>query len=179
MIAGILFKEISHLFSFFLDLDYNEDWYWNLGIVVIIFYVGIWGYSQIQPSGMDYSKNDITDSSNGKDSDLTTWRPKIQRLMEEEKAYLEPQLSLKKMAQKLRTNPGILSAAINQNFGKNFNDFVNEFRVNEFLEKSKQTEFKHYTLLALALDSGFNSKSTFNRSFKKITGRAPTEIEKR
>jgi YesN/AraC family two-component response regulator len=97
--------------------------------------------------------------------------------MEEQKIYLEPQLSLKDMANQLRSNPSVISAAINQNFGKNFNDFVNEYRVKEFQTRQLLPENKNFTLLAIALDCGFNSKSTFNRSFKKITGKAPREVE--
>ena len=69
----------------------------------------------------------------------------------------------------------LLSAVINSGFSKNFNDFVNEFRVNVFKEKIKDPKLQHLTLLAIAFDCGFNSKATFNRSFKKATGLSPKE----
>ncbi len=89
--------------------------------------------------------------------------------------YLEPELSLSDVATKLKTNTSILSAAINQNFNKNFNDFVNEYRVEEFKRLIILPESKNLTLLAVAYDSGFNSKTTFNRAFKKFTGLSPKE----
>ncbi|MEZ4905955.1 MAG: helix-turn-helix domain-containing protein [Spirosomataceae bacterium] len=80
------------------------------------------------------------------------------------------------LAQKLKTNPSVLSAAINQNFGKNFNDFVNEYRIEEFKKQIQLPENKKLTLLAIAFDCGFNSKATFNQAFKKLTGQSPKEF---
>ncbi|HRG21146.1 MAG TPA: helix-turn-helix domain-containing protein [Saprospiraceae bacterium] len=64
----------------------------------------------------------------------------------------------------------------NQDLDKNFNDFVNQYRIDEFLRKIKDPQNSHLTLLAVALDSGFNSKSTFNRAFKKMMGTSPREF---
>ena len=97
--------------------------------------------------------------------------------MLQDKLYLEPELSLSDLAVKLKTNTSVLSAAINSNFGKNFNDFVNEYRVEEFKKQIKLPENQHYTLLAVAFDCGFNSKATFNRAFKKFTGQAPKAMK--
>ena len=165
----------------FFNLDFYQDWWWNLAMVAIIFYVGIWGYAQIQPAQIRFKTNEKEDSEKDKKfiaEDLGIWKNRIQELMDEQKPYLEPQLNLKSLAIKLKTNPSILSAAINQSFKKNFNDFINEYRVNEYLKLTEQSKFEHYTLLALALECGFNSKSTFNRAFKKITGRTPKEMKK-
>jgi AraC-like DNA-binding protein len=82
------------------------------------------------------------------------------------------------LAQKLKTNTSVLSATINSNFGKNFNDFVNEYRVKEFKKQIKLPQNQNYTLLAVAFDCGFNSKATFNRAFKKFTGQSPSRFEK-
>lgn len=178
MIFGIVLKESMGMIDRWLDLDFYQDWWWNLAMVAIIFYVGIWGYAQVQPNEIKYTNSEIDplpESKNTAPDDLSSWKEKIEVLMSEQKPYLEPQLSLKSLAHLLKTNPSILSAAINQNFQKNFNDFINEYRVNEFLSLSKSPDFEHYTLLALALECGFNSKSTFNRAFKKITGQTPKE----
>lgn len=175
MIAGMAFKELMGVIDNFMDLDFYQDWWWNLGLVGIIFYVGITGYAQHQPAAL-YFNIDASEKLVEK-LDQKEWKPKILQLMEEQKIYLEPQLSLKDMANQLRSNPSVISAAINQNFGKNFNDFVNEYRVREFQTRQSLPENKNFTLLAIALDCGFNSKSTFNRSFKKITGKPPREAE--
>lgn len=181
MIFGILFKESMGMIDGFFDLDFYQDWWWNLAMVAIIFYVGIWGYSQIQPGQIEFETDETPKIENGKkplNENLDIWKQKIEDIMQAQKPYLESQLSLKSLANKLKTNPSILSAAINKNFKKNFNDFVNEYRVQEYLILSKEARYDHYTLLALALECGFNSKSTFNRAFKKSTGRTPKEMKR-
>ena len=181
MISGIIFKETMGIIDQILDLDFYQDWWWNLAMVAIIFYVGIWGYAQVQPAVILFNSVDERDptkiSPKEQVEDLSLWKSRIEKFMDDQKPYLESQLTLKSLSQMLKSNPTIISAAINQNFGKNFNDFVNEYRVNEFLTLSKKGEFDHYTLLALALECGFNSKSTFNRAFKKIKGVTPKEMK--
>ncbi len=94
-------------------------------------------------------------------------------LMEEQKPYLEPNLNLNTMADKLDLPLHHLSQIINQFEGQNFNDFVNKYRVEEFIERAAKD--KQFSFLALALDSGFNSKSTFNSVFKKHKGVTPSK----
>ncbi len=106
---------------------------------------------------------------------LTEWKPKILRLIKEEKAYEDAELSLTQVAKLLQTNPSIISKVINQGFALNFNDFVNHYRIESVKEKLKAGEQKIQTLLGIAYDCGFNSKATFNRAFKKSTGLSPKE----
>jgi AraC-like DNA-binding protein len=108
-----------------------------------------------------------------RDADLAHWKRKVLAYFEKEKAYLNPELTLSELASKLDTNTSVLSAVINTGFGKNFNDFVNEYRVEEFKRKAAAPDSKHLTLLAIAFDCGFNSKATFNRAFKKVTDVSP------
>ncbi len=181
MIIGILFKESMGLVDTFFQLDFYQDWWWNLAMVAIIFYVGIWGYSQQQTYGPAYEKTDSEEPTNIEAQqmpEVDEWREKIENHMRSQKPFLDPQLNLRTLSGQLNTNTSILSAAINRCFGKNFNDLINEYRIEEFLLKSKDESLAHYTLLSLALDSGFNSKSTFNRAFKKATGKTPNEINR-
>lgn len=95
-------------------------------------------------------------------------------LMSNQKPYLEPKLTLTNLAQSLDISPNHLSQIINQFEEQNFNDFVNKYRVDEFIKRaSKDT---HLSFLALALESGFNSKSTFNAVFKKHKGATPSQF---
>jgi len=64
---------------------------------------------------------------------------------------------------------------INEHMGMNFYNLVNEYRVNEVKERMKSEDMKQLTILAIAFDSGFNSKSSFNTIFKEKTGRTPSE----
>ena len=93
--------------------------------------------------------------------------------MNQEKPHLDPDLSLPDLARRMRTNPVLLSQVINAGAGKNFNDFVNAYRVDEFKRQVREPANAHLSFLGLALDCGFNSKATFNRAFKKFTGTSP------
>jgi AraC-like DNA-binding protein len=109
-------------------------------------------------------------------AELHPWRARLLALMADEQPWLEPELTLTELAQRLRTNPGLLSKVINAGCGQNFNDFVNTYRVAEARRKLADPRFAHYSLVGVALESGFNSKSTFNRVFKKLSGQAPSEV---
>jgi len=108
--------------------------------------------------------------------ELLPWRSKLLHLMTEERPWLEPELTLAELAQRLCTHPAQLSKIINLGCGQNFNDFVNAYRVAEAQRKLADPRYTHYSLLGVALESGFNSKSTFNRVFKKLSGQAPSEL---
>lgn len=93
--------------------------------------------------------------------------------MAEEKPYLDAKLSLPGLAEIIEISPNQLSQIINQEAQVNFHDFVNNYRVKEFIQKARLN--KNFSLLALALDSGFNSKSSFNTIFKKQKGLTPSQ----
>lgn len=95
-------------------------------------------------------------------------------LMQREKPYLEPELTLGDLAKLMNIHPNHLSQVINARADKNFYDFVNAWRIEEFLRKADDPSNQHFTLLALAFDCGFNSKASFNRNFRNYTGHAPT-----
>ncbi len=103
---------------------------------------------------------------------------RLKSLMESDRPFLDPNLTLPLLATKLGCTVHILSKAINDTFEKNFFDYVNEYRVNYFIHLTKQSSNRIYTLLSLAFESGFNSKSTFNSSFKKVTGKTPSQFLK-
>ncbi|MFZ1533701.1 MAG: helix-turn-helix domain-containing protein [Chitinophagaceae bacterium] len=109
------------------------------------------------------------------DEVLTEWKPKLLRLMQEEKIYEDPELSLTQVAKQLQSNPSFISMVVNRGFGLNFNDFINQFRIEAVKEMLKKGEHKKQTLLGIAYECGFNSKATFNRAFKKVTGLTPKE----
>ena len=109
------------------------------------------------------------------DALLTAWKPRITELLEKDRLYEDPDLSLTQMAKNMATNPSLLSKVINQGFQLNFNDFINQYRINAVKEKLLAGEARTQTLLGIAFDCGFNSKATFNRAFKKVTGLSPKE----
>jgi AraC-like DNA-binding protein len=173
IITGEVFKTAWNLADYIIDMPFEKDWWWHLYTVAIICYVGIRGYTQAQPKFLHFTSNNLEVKPEPKVEEsgqkvFNELIPKIESLFHKEKVFLEPELTLSELAIKLKTNTSLLSAAINQGFGKNFNDFVNEFRIREFEIQITNPENKNYTKLAIALDCGFNSKATFNRALKKF-----------
>jgi len=188
IIAGEVFKYVWHVADMALgDLPFEQDWWWHLFTVAIIAYVGIRGYAQPQPKKLVFDQAPLEviqvppfnlPASTAKDEavadvNYAIWKAKIDKLMHDDKVYLEPELTLSDLANRLKTNGSVLSGVINGGYGKNFNDFVNEFRVEEFKRRRKDPDNQHLSLLGIALDCGFNSKATFNRAVKKFTGTSP------
>lgn len=99
-------------------------------------------------------------------------------LMHREKLYTTPELTLSDVAQKLQIHPNTLSQVINRMEEKNFFDYVNDQRVSEFKTLVAKPENQQFTLLSIAYECGFNSKTSFNRNFKKLTGISPSEYLK-
>jgi AraC-like DNA-binding protein len=95
--------------------------------------------------------------------------------MKESKPYLDPGLTLGKLSAQLDTTPEFLSGIINGSLNLNFYDFINHYRTEEFKSLCSNPKNAGYTLISLAFDSGFNSKATFNRVFKKEVGLTPGE----
>ncbi len=103
---------------------------------------------------------------------------KAQSLMEKEKLYLNPNLSLKEVADRLHTNTKYLSQVVNHHTGSNFQHFINTYRVKEVKENLANDEYQNLTLFGIALQSGFKNKSTFYKVFKEISGQTPKEFIK-
>ncbi len=99
-------------------------------------------------------------------------------LMESEKLYRNPEINMTILAESMKLSNGYLSQIINQKEGKNFYDFINAYRVEEVKSKLRDPAYNHYSILAIGLDAGFKSKSTFNAVFKKMTGMTPSTYKK-
>jgi len=97
----------------------------------------------------------------------------ISVLLEEEELFLDQTLCLKILAEKVNLHPNKLSWLLNEHIGKNFNEYVNSYRLKAFKLKALDPANSHLTLLGLAYESGFNSKTVFNSFFKKIEGMTP------
>jgi AraC-like DNA-binding protein len=176
-----LFDNFIYTTPFWIDTSQS------LLVAFGLYYICLVGFLQYQPEQLIYEESDVnidiqeanTPSlliSKMSDNELETWKHKILSLMQQERLYLNPELTLTDFAQRLGTHSKIISAVINEAFQKNFNDFVNEYRVNIFKEKVNDPHLKHLTLLAIAFECGFNSKSTFNRAVKRVTGKMPSDF---
>jgi AraC-like DNA-binding protein len=104
--------------------------------------------------------------------------PKLVSCMEENKPYLDENLSLASLAQQLDLTSNQLSQIINQKTSTNFFTFINSYRVEAVKERLKNPAFAHYSILAIGFDCGFQSKSSFNKIFKQMVGKTPLEFQK-
>ncbi len=108
--------------------------------------------------------------------ELDEWKIKMNLLMNQDRLFNNPTLVLADIAERLQIHPKKVSQIVNLGYKMNFNDFVNQYRVQEGIAKMASGEHNLQTLLGLAFDCGFNSKSTFNRAFKKYTSLSPREF---
>ncbi|RXR21114.1 AraC family transcriptional regulator [Flavobacterium amnicola] len=177
--------------------SYKGNWWFFLFFSIVMHYIAITGYSNPIQSAIPFKmsffeKNPILLLENNSfeetiidisyetfeneiSPEIASWKIKMETLLESEKLYENPELTLTDLAKKLQTNSGIVSKTINQGFQMNFNDFINQYRVDAVKEKISHNEHKNTTLLGIAFDCGFNSKATFNRAFKKHTSLSPKE----
>lgn len=107
--------------------------------------------------------------------DLSALQTAVAGYMRQHRPYLSPSLTINELASGLKLPPHVLSKVINDGFEKNFFDFINSYRIDEFKAVMATPRAQQYTLLALAMEVGFNSKTAFNRAFKKQTDQTPRE----
>jgi AraC-like DNA-binding protein len=113
------------------------------------------------------------------DSESAEYADKIRVIMEKEKLYLDPEISLKELSDKTGISPRYLSQVINSKFNQNFFDFINHYRIEEAKRLMTGTVRKEVTILEVMYNVGFNSKSSFQTAFRKYTGTTPTEFRHR
>ncbi|MFD0762074.1 tetratricopeptide repeat protein [Lutibacter aestuarii] len=110
--------------------------------------------------------------------EIEKYTKELEQIMIDYKLYLNPDLSLKDLASYLELPTNYVSQLLNQGFDKNFSEYINTYRINEFKERILLEENKDLTIMAVAYDSGFNSKTVFNTFFKKIEGITPNSFVK-
>ncbi|MFK7937497.1 MAG: helix-turn-helix domain-containing protein, partial [Saprospiraceae bacterium] len=168
---------LNYLTSFFIEFDYGNWWNSFVIMALTVYLISIPGFAFAhQVPALKFEPNRKGGEVKSAPTvlpEVEQWKQKLHRLMEKEQPYLDPDLTLQQLSEKLRTNTSILSKAINSGFGQNFNNYINEYRVNAMREKMVLPKYRNYTLVSIAFECGFNSKATFNRAFKKFTGMSP------
>mgnify|MGYP000456982850 FL=1 len=124
------------------------------------------------------SKETNQQNNEEKDASKKLLFDKINAIIEEKKLFTEPKLNAEFLANKVDISSSKLSHLIKLFAEKNFNDFINEFRIKLAKELLIHNDYKNYTITSIGLESGFNSKSTFYATFKKHTGFTPSEFQK-
>lgn len=176
---------ISHILVAFgiLERDYALDRYIFLSAAVFVFVIGYNGFRQgiiykfVPTKDHDntakYKKSALDDQSGQLLLD------KLEQHIVQEKSYEINKLSLSDLSEALEVPSYQISQVLNTKLNKNFFDYINAFRVQEVQRKMFNPDFDHYSLLGIALNSGFNSKASFNRIFKDMTGETPSAYKKK
>ena len=120
-----------------------------------------------------YSKSGLTPEK------IESLANQLSMYMEVEKPFLNEDLNLSLLSEQIYISQPYLSQVINQYFNLNFYDYINQYRIEEAKQKLTATKFDHLSILGIAFESGFKSKSSFNRYFKKYTGYSPSEFKKK
>lgn len=173
---------------------FAEDKFIFSAVVIYVLFIGYYGIKQVgiftnqRPianaidSALPDNIGTIKDSTGNpkylnsslSDDQIMTIHGDLGELMGARKMFLKPELTLAMVAQELDVHPNSLSQVINMKEEKNFFDYINSLRVAEFKARAVKPENHKYTLLALAFECGFNSKTSFNRNFKNATGESPS-----
>ncbi len=143
-----------------------------INLVVLFFYRNSKIFLQVFLNNED-AKYETSKVSN---SDLQKHLDEIILYMETERPYLDTELSLQKLSNNLNKPKYLISQILNVALGKSFYEFVNEYRYREVKDRLKNPKYSNLTILAIAFDSGFNNKNTFNKVFKKQTGITPSQF---
>ena len=180
MLLGLNILSVSFYFSGYPDLGQLTE---------IILFAGLWMmvsmmifqglqhpelYSGVTPEDLELIEEN-TDSQKLTDELLSEVMQQIDDFMKSEKPYLTPGMTVKSLGKELSLNPKYISQAINTKAGINFSEYINGFKIGHACALLKNPEQQHLTVLDVMLESGFNTKSNFNRAFKAITGSTPFE----
>ncbi|HET6541430.1 MAG TPA: AraC family transcriptional regulator [Chryseolinea sp.] len=177
--------------SFFLFLQFQL----HLLLVYLLLYIllGVITYSNYWIAIQTLIKSDVltekksailpTDNANVysrlTEAEIKRNADALSDLMQKEKLFLHETLSLRTLASKLQKDPNLVSYILNNFFQKSFYDYVNDFRIEEVKNKIDDPAYSHFKIVEIAYECGFNSKATFNRVFKKSTGKSPSEYKNR
>lgn len=184
------------LFLIWIVVFIASDPYIFTACVVYVILIGYYGIKQTnifaalptEPPSTAPTATSINDQSNEtvkyeksllKETQLVAIKAELEVWMHEKKLFLTPELTLTMVANQLQIHPNSLSQVINRTEQKNFFDYINYLRIEEFKKKLADPENGQYTIIGLAYECGFNSKTTFNRNFKAFTGFSPSEYQKK
>ena len=160
------------------NLHYTDYWWGHLIAAITLLYLGWYGYftdiNNIQEANVSAGVLDI-EISHPKGSNDQEALDKLTDIINEKALFLNSGLTLAELSKEIGKPAKDLSKLINSASGQNFNDYINGFRINAVKKAIEEGKADSYTLLSIAYNSGFNSKATFNRTFKKLTGLSPSQ----
>ncbi|MEO9484209.1 MAG: AraC family transcriptional regulator [Ekhidna sp.] len=146
-----------------------------IGMAILIYWFGISSIIRSDQRVLKVRKK----LSDPERTQLEKLAEQLQKLMHEEKPYKDAELTLTTLSEQLEIKAYLLTKTLNEILHRSFTDYINEYRVKEIEQLIKDPVNNKYTLLSLAYDAGFNSKSSFNRAVKKHLGIAPSELKRK
>ncbi len=146
-----------------------------IGIAILIYWFGISSVIRSDQRVLKVRKQ----LSDQEQAQLEKLAEQLQSIMKEEKLYKDAELTLAALSDRLEIKSYLLTKTLNEILHRTFTDYVNEYRVKEIERLIKDPSNDKYTLLSLAYDAGFNSKSSFNRAVKKHLGIAPSGLKQK
>ena len=161
-----------------LRLNQTQNWWEYFATGVMIYIISISGYHKGKEVYLNFEEEapsipEIDQPAPQLDPRQDQIKSRLQEVVEKEQVFLRPDLTLVQVASSIKATPAEVSAIINSQYHKNFNQFINDYRVESFKSNAVNPEYSHLSLLAIAYDCGFNSKATFNRVFKEKVGTSP------
>lgn len=193
LITGIIYIIIAKWLQV-KPLNYSIDIFIYSSITVFIFFIGFYSLKKTHlfnskriPYNADTGiiksikkneKNSKYEIYGLKKNEAAELKDKLLLYVEEKKPYLDCNLSLAQLAESLGFYKHYLTQVLNDELNQNFFDFINNYRVEEVKRLMSDINYENYTLLAIALEAGFNSKSSFNRIFKEFTRFTPSQYKK-
>jgi AraC-like DNA-binding protein len=176
------------LLSHFVTDSIPQDMLIYISVSLFVAFIGFFGLRQgnifmnpqncILIEGLTGDGQQRYSKSGLKEERADEIKQQLKELMDEKRLFLDENISLPQLADLINIHPNYLSQVINERYQKNFYDFINSYRVAEFKRIVAIEKNRNKTFYALALDCGFNSKASFNNSFKKLTGITPSEFVK-
>lgn len=182
------------MFFWLVALSYPQLWVEEVFSIISLTGIVFIGHLAVQQKDIFTHKyngdnNTPLTSSSTKTEDFSKYEPltadeidhfskTLLHIMEEDKLFKNPDLTLPGLAQQLQVPAYKLTFLLNEHFGKNFSSFINEYRADEAQQILANPDNKHFNILRVAYEAGYSSKTVFNSHFKKVTGMSPTAFKK-
>ena len=163
------------LADFFQYINYESIW---VAIPVFIYVIGYFSLKQPELFRVSDEQKIVQKKERISEIESAVLKERLDSLMTNERVFMENDLTLSDVAKQLKTSTNNISWVLNTVYDTTFYDFINGYRVKEFIQKVENKEHLKHTILALSIESGFNSKSTFNKAFKILMKDTPSNFIK-
>ena len=154
-----------------------------VGLTIFAFLISFYGIRQPDLFGWILDEDDKPESgryerSGLSEADASEYLSRLEKFLQDKKPYLNSELTIHELSTELDISRHHLTQVMNEKLNKNFYTLINEYRMEEVKQRLEDPKYHNYTMLAIAYDAGFNSKSTFNHFFKKSAGMTPSQYKK-